>query len=181
MPANNSPLPSSFDNAEFEEESGFGRLTRRMREEPLIPLGCLATCAALYAAQRSIKAGDKHRTNRMFRLRIAAQGFTIVAMMVGAKYWEGDRKKRKEFEDALKEKKATEKRDAWIKELEVRDQEEKDIQALRDKKRQARAAAMSSPADAKRKEEDSKKDDLEAEKKAKKAGVLEALAGLGKK
>lgn len=117
----------------------------------------------------------------MFRLRIAAQGFTIVAMMVGAKYWEGDRKKRKEFEDALKEKKATEKRDAWIKELEVRDQEEKDIQALRDKKRQARAAAMSSPADAKRKEEDSKKDDLEAEKKAKKAGVLEALAGLGKK
>ncbi len=51
--------------------------------------------------------------------------------MVGSMYWKTDRQKRKEYEGIVKERKAKEKNAAWIKELEARDQEEKEIRAYR--------------------------------------------------
>lgn len=71
----------------------------------------------------------------MFRARIAAQAFTLVAMVAGSMYWDSDRKKRKEFEGAVEERKAKEKNAAWIKELEARDEEEKAIRAQRERRR----------------------------------------------
>jgi hypothetical protein len=71
----------------------------------------------------------------MFRSRIYAQGFTLLALTAGSFYYGKEREKRKEFEGVLAEKKALEKRDAWIRELEARDQEEKE---LLEKKRRAR-------------------------------------------
>ncbi|KAI9656236.1 MAG: Respiratory supercomplex factor 1, mitochondrial [Bathelium mastoideum] len=124
------PLPSSFDSdPEFFEENRWQKLGRRLKEEPLIPLGCLLTCWALFGASRSMRSGDHNATNRFFRRRIYAQGFTIAAMFVGSVYWETDRQKRKQYDDVVKEQKAREKRDAWLRELEVRDEEEKAIQA----------------------------------------------------
>jgi len=101
----------------------------------LIPLGCALTCMALLGATRSIRAGDHNRTNRMFRARIYAQGFTIVAMVAGSMYWQTDRQKRKEFEGVIAERKAREKNQAWIRELEARDEEEKELKALKEKKK----------------------------------------------
>ena len=80
-----------------------------------------------------MKSGDKYRTNRMFRRRIYAQGFTILAMVAGSAYWEGDRKKRKQYDDLVDERKKKEKYEAWIKELEARDEEEQELRKLRDK------------------------------------------------
>ncbi|RDL31178.1 putative Altered inheritance of mitochondria protein 31, mitochondrial [Venustampulla echinocandica] len=142
----NAPLPSSFDGnadpanpdritSDFYEENRWQKLSRRLKEEPLVPLGCLLTCAALLGASRSIRSGDHNKTNRMFRARILAQGFTLVAMVAGSVYWAEDREKRKEFEGILSEKKQKEKNEAWIKELEARDREEKEIAALREKRR----------------------------------------------
>lgn len=111
-----------------------------MVEEPLIPLGCALTCWALYEATASMKAGDHHRTNRMFRRRIYAQGFTLLAMVAGSAYWSGDRAKRKEFDGLLDEKKKKEKHEAWIKELEIRDQEDQEFVAMRRRLAQGRAA-----------------------------------------
>jgi hypothetical protein len=71
----------------------------------------------------------------MFRARILAQGFTLVAMVAGSMYWEADRKKRKEFDGAVSERKSKEKNAAWIRELEARDEEEKSIRAMREKRR----------------------------------------------
>ena len=71
----------------------------------------------------------------MFRARIYAQGFTLVAMVAGSMYWDSDRKRRKEFEDVVKEKKAREKNEAWIKELEARDEEERELRARRESRR----------------------------------------------
>ena len=71
----------------------------------------------------------------MFRARIYAQGFTLVAMVAGSMYWDSDRKRRKEFEDVVKEKKAREKNEAWIKELEARDEEEREGRARREARR----------------------------------------------
>ncbi|KAH8594692.1 putative altered inheritance of mitochondria protein 31, mitochondrial, partial [Bisporella sp. PMI_857] len=133
-----SPLPSSFDgDTEFYEENRWQKLTRRIREEPLIPIGVALTCAALYGATKSIRAGDHNRTQRMFRARILAQGFTIVAMLAGSMYWQSDREKRKVFEGLLEEKKAKEKQEAWIRELEARDEEERQLREAM-KRRRAR-------------------------------------------
>lgn len=86
------------------------------------------------------RIGDKHKTNRMFRRRIYAQGFTILAMVGGSAYWESDRAKRKQYEGLLDDKKRQEKRDAWIKELEARDAEEEELRRMRDRMIRGRGA-----------------------------------------
>jgi hypothetical protein len=60
-----------------------------------------------------------------------------VAMVAGSMYWQTDRQKRKEFEGVVAERKAKEKNEAWIKELEARDEEEKEIRAMREARRRA--------------------------------------------
>ena len=102
------------------------KLWRRLKEEPLIPIGCAATCYALYQATKSIRAGDHHQTNRMFRARIYAQGFTLVALVAGSIFYKDDRLKRKRFEGVVEDKKAAEKREKWLRELEMRDREDRE-------------------------------------------------------
>ena len=132
------PLPSSFDgDRDFYEESRWQKFTRRLKEEPLIPIGCLGTSYALYCATQSIKVGDSTRTNRMFRYRIYGQAFTLVAMVAGSFYYNSDRILRHEFEKVKKEQKAKEKNEAWIRELEARDKEDRDWRERMGKVREA--------------------------------------------
>jgi hypothetical protein len=126
--------------SDFYEENRWQKLRRRIVEEPLIPLGCGLTVWALYEATKSMKSGDHAKTNRMFRRRIYAQGFTLLAMVAGSAYWEKDRKKRTQYNDLVDEKKKKEKRDAWIKELEARDDEDKEIAAMKKRVAVARKA-----------------------------------------
>ncbi|KAI9783578.1 MAG: Respiratory supercomplex factor 1, mitochondrial [Peltula sp. TS41687] len=141
------PLPSSFDGDEdFFEESRWQKFSRRLKEEPLIPLGCGLTCWALLGASRSIRAGTREQTNKMFRARIYAQGFTILAMVAGSYYYAEPRQRRKKFEGSLAEKKADEKKQAWIRELEARDVEDREIKARRDAARKRAAAATAATA-----------------------------------
>jgi Hypoxia induced protein conserved region len=65
----------------------------------------------------------------MFRARILAQGFTLCAMVGGSIFWKDDRLKRKELEKALADKKAAEKREKWLKELDERDREDREWRA----------------------------------------------------
>lgn len=62
----------------------------------------------------------------MFRARIYAQGFTLIALVAGSIFYKDDRLKRKRFEAAVEEKKAAEKREKWLKELEARDNEDRE-------------------------------------------------------
>ncbi|KAF8422522.1 hypoxia induced protein conserved region-domain-containing protein [Tirmania nivea] len=138
----NRPLPSSFDgDEEFFEENRWHKLKRRLLEEPLIPLGCLLTCAALWRASRAIKAGNKADTNRYFRARVYAQGFTVAAMVAGSYYWQSDREKRKHLTEEARRRAAEEKKAAWIRELERRDEEDKALaeraNALAEKRRKS--------------------------------------------
>lgn len=64
--------------------------------------------------------------NRMFRARIYAQFFTLVAVVAGGMYFRTERQQRREFEKMVEQRKAQEKRDAWLRELEIRDKEDKD-------------------------------------------------------
>lgn len=89
-------------------------------------VGCAATCYALYRAYRSMKAGDSVEMNKMFRARIYAQFFTLVAVVAGGMFYKTERQQRKEFEQAVEARKSQEKRDAWLRELEIRDKEDRD-------------------------------------------------------
>lgn len=130
MSSNSAPLPSSFDeNPDFYNESRSQKLFRRIREEPLVPLGCGLTTWAIIGASRSMRKGDHKMTNVFFRRRLYAQAFTIAALVVGNLYWQKDRVKRKEYEKLVEEKERQEKRDRWLRELEMRDQEEKAFKA----------------------------------------------------
>lgn len=145
------PLPSSFEgNEEFYQESRSTKLLRRLREEPLVPLGIALTCWALFGATRSIRKGDHHEANRMFRRRIYAQGFTVLAMVAGSIYWSGDREKRKELQGIMSEAKRKEKHEKWLRELEARDEEDKMVRAQLARAREERqAASQIRPGDAK--------------------------------
>ena len=66
----------------------------------------------------------------MFRYRIYAQGFTLAAMIGGSYYYQNQREKEKERDTAIAERKAKEKQQAWIKELEFRDEEDKRVSGI---------------------------------------------------
>ncbi|KAI8950626.1 mitochondrial hypoxia responsive domain-containing protein [Xylaria longipes] len=129
------PLPSSFDeNAEYQE-TGFQKVSRKLREEPLVPLGTALTCLALYNAFRAMRRGDHAGVQRMFRARIGAQAFTVLAMVAGGAYYGADREKRKELIKLEAQKRAEERNEKWLHELEVRDDEDKKLQAAMKRKR----------------------------------------------
>lgn len=87
-----------------------------------------------------MRSGDKYKTNRMFRRRIYAQGFTVLAMLAGSIYWESDRSKRKQYNGLVKEKEQKEKYEAWLRELEIRQEEEEELKRMRKKIVDAQAA-----------------------------------------
>lgn len=75
-------------------------------------------------------------------------------MVVGSMYWKTDRQKRKEFDAIVAERKAKEKNEAWIRELEARDVEDRELRAQRaerERRRNAgRAASMVDEREARR-------------------------------
>lgn len=106
--------PSSVSDDQYEAESQYERLTRKFREEPLVPIGIVGTCAALFAASVAIRRGDQKRTNQFFRWRIYAQGFTVLAMVSGSVYYGDTRKDAKKIKDEKERIKAIEARDRWL-------------------------------------------------------------------
>lgn len=59
-------------------------------------------------------------------------------MVAGSAYWENDRSKRKQFDELSEEKRRKEKKEAWLRELEIRDQEEEELRRIRDKMAEGR-------------------------------------------
>ncbi|KAK7743445.1 Respiratory supercomplex factor 1, mitochondrial [Cytospora paraplurivora] len=146
-PISGRPLPSSFDeNEDFYNESGLQKTLRRMKREPFVPIGCALTVVAFAAAYRAMRKGDHHQVQRMFRARVAAQGFTVVAMVVGGLYFGAERNRERENWKQLQEEKDEEKKQRWLRELENRDDEEKRLKALLDRKREKKQAASADAA-----------------------------------
>lgn len=99
----------------------------------------------------------------MFRARVAAQGFTVFAMVAGSMYYNKDRERTAELRKIKEAKDAEEQRQRWIRELEARDEEEKALKA-RMLQRRAKLDAKNAG------------DDTSAEgEKGKTGGVLGAL------
>ncbi|KAI8366912.1 hypoxia induced protein conserved region-domain-containing protein [Blakeslea trispora] len=79
----------------MEGESALDKIKRKSREEPLVPAGVALTCFALVAATVGVKTGNRAYANNMFRLRVAAQGFTVLAMVGGSLYYQYKEKEGK--------------------------------------------------------------------------------------
>ncbi|KAH8734567.1 hypoxia induced protein conserved region-domain-containing protein [Ilyonectria robusta] len=140
------PLPSSFDgDQERYNERPLQKVFRKIKEEPLIPLGMGLTTLAFINAYRALRRGDSKSANRMFRARVAAQGFTVIAMVAGSMYYNKDREKSKELRKLKEERDAEEKRIKWIRELEARDEEEKAMKAHLQNRRKLAAAQTEEP------------------------------------
>lgn len=90
-----------------------------------MPLGCGLTVWAIVGATRSMRKGDHKMTNVYFRRRLYAQAFTIAVLVAGNLYWQKDRVKRKDYEKKVAEKERMDKRERWLRELEMRDEEDK--------------------------------------------------------
>ncbi|PHH85445.1 hypothetical protein CDD83_398 [Cordyceps sp. RAO-2017] len=123
------------------------KVARKLKEEPLVPLGAGLTVFAFVSAYRAIRRGDSQQANRMFRARVAAQGLTVLAMVAGSIFYSQDREKTKELRKLQEQREAEEKRQRWIRELEVRDEEVKAFKAKLERRKRDFQDARPSPSD----------------------------------
>ncbi|KAF9224968.1 hypothetical protein BS17DRAFT_59188 [Gyrodon lividus] len=77
-------------------ESYGERAMRKLKEEPLVPIGTFFTVGAFTMAMIKLRRRESQSLNRWMRVRVAAQAFTIAA--VCAYYWNTA---KEEFEDRL--------------------------------------------------------------------------------
>ncbi|CAK7203759.1 Respiratory supercomplex factor 1, mitochondrial [Sporothrix eucalyptigena] len=134
-------MPSSFDNNEEYQAGPMQKFAKKLIKEPLIPIGCTLTVAAFISATRAIRKGDHQQAQRMFRARVIAQGFTILAIVGGGIYLADDRKKERQQWALERQQKQQEQTERWIKELEARDAEEKALRERLARRRELRKAA----------------------------------------
>ncbi|KAG6864841.1 hypothetical protein C0991_006865 [Blastosporella zonata] len=59
------------------------KASRKFKENPWVPLGALATVGALVTATVKMRRGQSQSFNKWLRVRVAAQGLTIVAVCIG--------------------------------------------------------------------------------------------------
>lgn len=62
------------------------KMWRKTGENPFVPIGLGVTAFALTYGLWQLKTGDKVMSQKMMRLRVAAQGFTVVALLGGVLY-----------------------------------------------------------------------------------------------
>ncbi|CAK7221204.1 Respiratory supercomplex factor 1, mitochondrial [Sporothrix bragantina] len=133
-------MPSSFDENPEYQTTPLQRFAQKLIKEPLIPIGCTLTVAAFISATRAIRKGDHHQAQRMFRARVLAQGFTVLAIVGGGIYLADDRKKEREQWALERQQKQQAETAKWIRELEARDAEEKALQERIARRRELRKA-----------------------------------------
>ncbi|CAL8115464.1 unnamed protein product [Orchesella dallaii] len=68
--------------AAYQEAAG-SKLMRKVKENPFVPIGAFATLGALSYGLWCFRQGRGRDSQMMMRARIGAQGFTIVAIMMG--------------------------------------------------------------------------------------------------
>lgn len=78
------PVIDGFTPLPRIREEGFKEKTlRKAKENPFVPIGCLGTAGALIYGLRAFHRGETRQSQLMMRGRIFAQGFTVVALVIG--------------------------------------------------------------------------------------------------
>ncbi|KAL8278993.1 hypothetical protein RQP46_008662 [Phenoliferia psychrophenolica] len=110
MPSQYIPPPSTDEVWPPLEEaaphkSTWDRFSRKFIEEPLVPIGILATCIALGGATSALQKGNRTQFNKFLRYRVAAQGVTVVAALGGSVFYQQERKALREQEKEARDAK----------------------------------------------------------------------------
>uniref|UniRef100_A0A8C6TN22 HIG1 hypoxia inducible domain family, member 2A n=1 Tax=Neogobius melanostomus TaxID=47308 RepID=A0A8C6TN22_9GOBI len=78
------PIIEGFTPPPRIKEEGFQeKFIRKTKENPFVPLGCLGTAGALLYGLRAFHHGKTRQSQLLMRGRIFAQGFTVIAIVVG--------------------------------------------------------------------------------------------------
>ncbi|CAL1613504.1 unnamed protein product [Knipowitschia caucasica] len=78
------PIIEGFTPLPRPKEEGFkDKFIRKSKENPFVPIGCLGTAGALIYGLRAFSLGKTRQSQLLMRGRIFAQGFTVVAIIVG--------------------------------------------------------------------------------------------------
>ncbi|CAG0922980.1 unnamed protein product [Notodromas monacha] len=64
-------------------ETASEKFKRKFGENPLVPIGCVATGTVLFLGLASFIRRNPKMSQKMMRARIFAQGFTVVALIAG--------------------------------------------------------------------------------------------------
>jgi len=81
------PKVTSDEGPSWRTQEGFrDKFIRKTKENPFVPIGLIATVGALSYGLWQMKTGDKVMSQKMMRLRVAAQSFTVVALLTGVLY-----------------------------------------------------------------------------------------------
>ncbi|KAL3864482.1 hypothetical protein ACJMK2_006161 [Sinanodonta woodiana] len=62
------------------------KLVRKTKENPFVPLGLGVTVFALVYGIYQLRTGNSQKSQKLMRLRVGAQSFTIVALLGGLVY-----------------------------------------------------------------------------------------------
>jgi len=65
-------------------ETWSAKFSRKIKENPWVPIGCLATCGALAMSAAKLRAGKSSDMNFWLRARVVLQGLTLVALLAGS-------------------------------------------------------------------------------------------------
>ncbi|XP_053947914.1 HIG1 domain family member 2A, mitochondrial [Anastrepha obliqua] len=71
------------DFGSFQAETTKEKMIRKIKENPAVPIGCLTTAGALTYGLYNFRTGNRRMSQIMMRTRIAAQGFTVLALVIG--------------------------------------------------------------------------------------------------
>lgn len=104
------------------------KIIYRSKQQPLVPLGCLATTIAVIMAAKGVRTGNAPKAQFWFRWRVGLQGLTLVALVFGSIYYDKAFTELKKTEEELAIEKAKIREKLWIEELERRDKEMQDRQ-----------------------------------------------------
>lgn len=72
-----------YDEVNKKSSRSWDKLMEAGKKNPFVPLGCLVTIGVLANGILAMRNKDRLKSQRMMRYRIAAQGSTIIALVIG--------------------------------------------------------------------------------------------------
>uniref|UniRef100_M4BPR5 HIG1 domain-containing protein n=1 Tax=Hyaloperonospora arabidopsidis (strain Emoy2) TaxID=559515 RepID=M4BPR5_HYAAE len=108
MPSNRAEPPRVYAVGDFswmedERYGGKKSLWTRVKEDPLVPLGCIGTAAVLLGGLVTFQRGQSKLGNKFMQARVVLQTATVFAIAGGAALAAGEKKetKKRSYEDRM--------------------------------------------------------------------------------